>query len=158
VDAVIGLDLLRSQSFSIDFRRKAVTFGPIAGEPSGVTMKSDPLYLTVEVLIEDRPARVIVDTGVRGLLLYEDRLLLHALKVQYGTELIGFSIGGALQSKVAMLPGIRLGSTNIDGRVLLTPAPADTVLPGIAGFFGVSSLKARRIDFDFEHGTLRWQK
>jgi gag-polyprotein putative aspartyl protease len=153
VDAVIGLDLLRQRSFSIDFRSKTVTFGPIEGESSGVPMKSDAACLSVEVKIEDRPVPVIVDTGIRGLLLYEGRLRQQPAL----SKLTAFSIGGALQSKLAMLRA-RLGSTDIDPRVLLVPAPADSVLSGLDGFLGVSSLEARRVDFDFEHGTLRWKK
>jgi predicted aspartyl protease len=152
VDAVIGLDLLRQQSFSIDFRRKTVTFGAIEGESFGVPMKSDAVCLSVEARIEDFPVRVIVDTGIRGLLLYEGRIRQHAMR-----ELTAFSIGGALQSKLAMLK-VRLGSTDIDPRALLVPAPADKVLSGIDGFFGVASLRARRVDFDFEHGVLRWKR
>ena len=115
-------------------------------------MKSDAVCLTVEVRIEDRTVPVIVDTGIRGLLLYEDRMRQRAFR-----ELTAFSIGGLLQSKLATLK-VRLGPTDIDPRVLLVPAPADGVLSEIDGFFGVSSLHARRVDFDFEHGVLRWKK
>jgi hypothetical protein len=70
-------------------------------------------------------------------------------------KLTAFSMGGELQSKLTMIK-VRLGPTDIDPRVRLVPAPADGVLPGIGGFFGVSSLRARRVDF--EHGVLRWKK
>jgi predicted aspartyl protease len=152
VDAVIGLDVLRRQSFSINFRDRKVTFGTSEAESYGVPMKSDAVCLSVEVGIEDRLVPVIVDTGIRGLLLYEDRLRARAVR-----ELIAFSIGGTLQSKLAMVK-VRLGPTDIDPRVLLVPAPTDNVLSGIGGFFGVASLQARRVGFDFEHGVLYWKK
>jgi hypothetical protein len=51
-----------------------------------------------------------------------------------------------------------LSRDHVNPRVLLVPAPADRVLSGIGGFLDVASLQARRLDFDVEHGTLRWKK
>jgi hypothetical protein len=51
---------------------------------------------------------------------------------------------------------LQLGGREIDHTVFLTHSPAKGELDGIDGFLGLTALKARRINFDFETNTLSW--
>jgi hypothetical protein len=150
------MDLLRAQNFSIDYRQKQLIFGESDIGPNQVIMNSDPLCLSVEMTVADRPVRVIVDTGVQSVVLYKDRLLRHGISYKAGIETMGVSLGGHVRSKQATMPRLRVGTFDIDRKVFLTESPGEKFLPGIEGFLGPTVLKARRVHFNFEKNTLSW--
>jgi len=157
VDAVIGLDLLRLSSFSIDYDARKVFFGPV-DTASGVPMNSDPVCLSVQLAVGDSQVRLVVDTGAQGLVLYEDRVVNRVPQVRIGGETAGTTMGGWVLSKRGVITRARLGTTDLDGTVFLVKAPPNNVLPGIDGYLGTAALKARRLDFNFETNTLAWKR
>jgi predicted aspartyl protease len=157
VDTVIGLDLLRLSSFSIDYDVRQIFFGPV-NRASGVPMNSDPLCLNVQLAVEDGWLRLVVDTGAQALVLYESRVLGRIGQFSVVGETDGSSLGGHVHAKRATLARARLGTTDLDKSVFLVKAPPENVLPGIDGYLGTDTLKARRIDFNFETNTLAWKR
>ncbi len=157
VDAVIGLDLLRLSSFSIDYDVRKIFFGPV-NRASGVPMNSDPLCLSVQLAVGDGWLRFVVDTGAQALVLYEERVLGRIGQFSIAGETDGSSVGGYVHAKRATLARVRLGTTDLDKAAFLVKAPPENILPGIDGYFGTGTLKARRIDFNFETNTLAWER
>jgi hypothetical protein len=157
VDAVIGLDLLRLSSFSIDYDARKVFFGPI-DRTGGVPMNSGPICLSVRLQVGDSELQLLVDSGAPALVLYEDKLLDRVPQLRIEGELEGVSMGGFVHAKKAVLPRARLGTTDLNGTVFLVKAPSGNVLSGIDGYLGTAVLKARRIDFNFETKTLAWRR
>lgn len=157
VDAVIGLDLLRLSSFSIDFDAHRVTFGPV-NTPSGVPLDIGDFCMTVQIMIGDSKVRVLVDTGAQALVLYEDRVAgrLPLLKIQRETS--GVSMAGLVHSKQAFIPNAKLGSTNLEATVFLVNSPSGSFLADVDGYLGAAALKAHRLDFNFETNTLAWKR
>jgi len=133
VDAVIGLDLLRLSSFSIDYDARKVFFGPIE-TTGGVPMSTDPICLSVRLLVGDSELQLLVDSGAPALVLYEDRLLNRIPQLRIEGELDGVSMGGFVHAKKAVLPNARLGTTDLDRTVFLVKLPSDNVLSGIDGY------------------------
>ena len=156
VDVLVGLDVLQTQSFSVDYSRKEIILETADAGPNKIPMKSEPLCLTVEIFVADRPLRVVVDTGVQSLVLYEDRLMDRGIMYTLGVETVGISPGGHVSSRMATLPRLRVGTRDIDRKVFLTRSPSQKILPGIQGFLGPTSLQARRVHLDFEKNTLSW--
>jgi hypothetical protein len=157
IDAVIGLDVLRLSSFSIDYDARKIFFGPM-NTASGVPMISDPVCLSVQLVVGDNRLRLVVDTGAPALVLYEDRVLGRIGQLRIASEIDGSSMGGYVHAKRATLPRTRLGTTDLGRTVFLVKAPPANVLPGIDGYLGTDALKARRIDFNFETNTLAWKR
>jgi predicted aspartyl protease len=157
IDAVIGLDLLRLSSFSIDYDTHKVSFGPVA-TASGVPMNVDNICLTVDLLAGDSTVRLIVDTGAQTFIFYEDRVVSRLPQLRIGGEIAGKGLAGSVTSKRGFIPKARLGTTDLGGEVFFVKAPSANVLPGIDGYFGTAVLKAHRIDFDFETNTFAWTK
>lgn len=156
VDALIGMDLLRLNNLTIDNDGKKVLFDPLDQAASEAAIKTDPVCLTAEVLLQNHPVRLIVDTGLEGMLLYEERVLKRVpeLRIVGKTEL---NIGQRFRAKQLIIPSARLGSVEIDDKVWLVEAPPENILSGIDGFLGTSSLRARWIKFNFAMNTLSWQ-
>ena len=157
IDAVIGLDMLRLTSFSIDYGARKVFFGPME-TPSGVPMNSDSVCLSVQLLVGPNKLRLLIDTAAPALVLYEDRVAARLPGLRVENESYGTSMGGWVPSRRGFIPKASLGTTDLDRTVFLVKAPPDNVLPGIDGYLGAAALKARRLDFNFETNTLAWKK
>lgn len=159
VDGVIGLDLLRRQSFLLDYARKRVVFGTMATSGMhAVPMRLDAKSASVHVSLDARPVWMVADTGARGIVFYEDTI--KDLPVNYRVESRSdrVSLGGPLESRVAIVPRLRLGGQNLDTEVVLISAPGATRLSGVSGYLGLASLEARQVAFNFETNQLLWRK
>src|SRR5580765_8365745 len=119
-------------------------------------MSLEQSYLTVEVRMLDRPMRLLVDTGVRTILLYRDRLGERLQGVEIEQQITGASLSGVALFEVGTLPRVLLNGTDLERRaVLLRKSPAG-LLPGVGGYLSLRSLRARRFCFDFEKNLLSW--
>ncbi len=157
VDGLIGLDVLRLRSFSIDFGRRKITFGSPRVLRSSIAMERDQLYLAVEVRMLGRPMRLLVDTGVRTILLYRDRMGERLPNVKIERQIRGASLSGGASLEVVTLPRVLLNGTELERRaVLLRNSPAG-FLPEIDGYLSLTALRARRFNFDFERNLLSWE-
>ena len=154
VDVIIGMDLLRMRNFAIDYDSRKVLFSPPDHAGFGPAPESNPLFFTVKILIQEHPVNLVVDSGIEGVLLYENRLLENVpnLKIEGRTK--PTRLGRRLRAKWATLPSLRIGTTNGDTRVLLMNGPPADILRGIDGYIGTASLGARRIAFNFTTKTL----
>jgi predicted aspartyl protease len=156
-DAIIGMDLLKLSNVTIDFDARKIIFHPTAQKVYSVP--GDPLAncLIVELQVQGRPVRLIVDTGLPGLVLYEERLRKHVPGLRTAGQVTDVTMGGRVQAKQATIPDILFGGTNRDFSVLLVPSPTPEMLPGIDGIVGIAALHARRVHFDFEGKALSWE-
>jgi Aspartyl protease len=154
VDVIVGMDLLGLSNFAIDYDSRKVLFSPPDHAGFGPVLESNPLFFTVKILIQDHPVNLVVDSGIEGVLLYENRLLENVpnLKIEGRTKPTG--LGSRLQAKWATLPNLHIGTTNGETRVLLMNSPPAHILRGIDGYIGTASLGARRIAFNFTTKTL----
>jgi len=157
VDSVIGLDLLRLSSFSIDYSARRITFSPVTSALS-VPMDVDNICLTVQLKVGNSHLRLLVDTGAQALVLYEDRVSGRLPQLVTEGEASGRSMSGWVRSKRGFIPDVRLGSAGLDGTVFLVKTPHGTFLADVDGYFGVAALKARQINFNFETNTLSWKR
>jgi hypothetical protein len=156
LDGVIGLDVLRLRSFGIDFGRRKLTFGVPRLLRSSVALEMDQSYF-VEVRMLDLSVRLFVDTGVRTILLYRDRMGERLPNVKIEQQIHGASLSGGASLEVVTLPPAQLNGTQLQRRaVLLRNSPAG-FLPGVDGYLSLAALGAWRVSFDFERSLLSWE-
>ncbi len=129
-DALIGTDLLTLNNFSIDYDAKKILFTP--SERSTRSASLNPVGLILELDVQGQQVDVLVDTGVEGVVLFENRLRsrMPPLRMIEGTTEV--TVGG-IHAKSAILPDAHLGPNSINPRVLLVKDPPANVLPGIDG-------------------------
>lgn len=156
-DAIIGMDLLQLSNFTIDFGAGHLIFDPDA--PRTYLAGGDPMTkcLIVELQIQGRPVHMIVDTGLQGILLYEERLRRSVPGLRTSGSIKNATMGGRVPAKQATLPDVVLGHRNRELPVVFLPAPTEDALPGIDGIVGVAALQAHRVHFDFSSKTLTWE-
>ena len=155
VDAIIGMDLLRSsQSLIIDYRKMVLTFR--TSDARGPWKPQDARVLTVQLSVQGQSVHLIIDTGCQSMLLYTDRLHKHMPGVKL-TDRIAEVREGRLRGEKALLSGILLGPDESLASVFLLPKAPDSLPTDIDGYLGLSILHAQTIELNFASNRLRWQ-
>jgi predicted aspartyl protease len=118
MDAVIGLDLLSmSKRFRIDYVARRVLLQTAGGARHGDLRQEKPKCFVVQVLVHGGPVRLVVDTGMEGILLYEDRVRKQVPRLRLLNEINGVR-AGRLQMKRAKLPGVDWGNGEKEPRFI----------------------------------------
>jgi predicted aspartyl protease len=153
-DGIIGLDVLsRARKIGIDYERRRVSIE--LGERCGNRPSAMKAFL-VTVAIQGVPMRLLVDTGLRYVLLYKDRLSSAIPHLRTEGEPRD-AVFGRLHATQVNLPGVQGLRPEVVTPVFLIASPGKTELGGFDGFLGPASLHAKRLEIDFEAMTLRWQ-
>jgi predicted aspartyl protease len=155
-DAVIGMDLLRLNDFTLDYAAGRLLFD--AGPAREYLAGGDPIAkcLILELEVQGHPVHLIVDTGSPNVMMYEERLRKSVPGLRTTGSIQGASMG-RVRVKQAALPDVVLGTRKGEIPVVFLPAPAENVLPAIDGVAGVAALHAHRVHFDFSRKTLSWE-
>lgn len=180
IDAIVGLDVLGHEGFSIDYRARQILFG--ASDAADWVAGFDPRLpqVIVELQIDAHPVRLLVDTGAKYFILFarkNSEPLPHdagavgpmtaltpaempapapAQQKQPKTDPTIVTFGGDVRLEPVLLSHVRLGALQLsDQPAYLSPFDAGAPL-GFDGVLGVAALHVQRIDFDFEHGRLGW--
>jgi predicted aspartyl protease len=157
VDAVIGLDVLKRTSLTIDFARHEILFGQARRLREAVPLGSSDTYLSVEIRIEGQPFKLILDSGVPSILLYRDRLgdrTPHFLSVR---TVAAASLGGSTVLTLVKLPPVKLGTRNLDARAAVAERSPAGSLVGVDGYLSLAALHAALCSIDLEQKILSWQ-
>jgi len=154
VDAVIGLDLLsKFQSIQIAYQARTIRFR-VHGNSLRVALPRANSFL-VSVQVQNRRARLLLDTGLQGVLLYEERLRNRLPDIeQTGRTQVRI---GPLSGHRVFLPGLQIGSEESKIPVYLIAGRTDAVPSDIDGYLGPRALNPQWVELDFEHMIMRWQ-
>lgn len=154
IDAVVGLDVLGQNSFRIDYENKVIIFGPIEASAASVPFGSGPPLVTVPMMVDNKPVRVLVDTGTDGLILFRDHLAGWDARLSSGSAQISDLAGGAslpmIQASETRVGDIEMGARNVyiaDGHNCCR----------FDGLLGIAAPRVKEIGFDFEHNLITWQ-
>ena len=158
IDALIGLDILGRSNFSLDFGTKCLRFGTLpAADDLWSELVGTVDYPVVEVELNGVPVRLMVDTGVNHLILFESKTRGVFANDRLSVEKVSSTIGGIVPLKEVEPPMARLGNTPVTvASVLVLETPENLALP-IDGLLGVAALKPLRVDFNFERRAIGWK-
>ncbi len=157
IDAIVGLDLLQQNNLTFDYKAHRVVFDHINHTNRGTAARPGNGCLTVDLQLQDHPLHLILDTGLDGIILFEDRVRAKVPGLRMGNVIEGVTIGRRINAKEATVPGMSLGPIKVDGRVLLLKGPSENKLDGIDGFLGVASFRAERISLNFVTKMISWE-
>jgi len=159
IDAILGLDILgRCKAIEIDYAAREIRFtSPWPASGSGRESTDAPrggvvgggagVPFFVPATLQGRMIRLLVDTGVQGIVLSEDRLLAHVGK--WKTEETIPARMGFLR-----IAQVRLRSLWIDSFQIVAPVSifhGNSAFPEyMDGVLGPRALNARRIALDFD--------
>lgn len=98
---------------------------------------------------------MIADTGMRGAMFYEPQL--EAISCRRQAYISGRGVGGNVESKIALVPRLRIATQDLDRQVYVVHSPNSPLLDGIGGYLGIASLHAKQVTFDLARRVLSWQ-
>lgn len=146
IDGLIGLDFLsQSTAFTIDYQAKTVSFDLAEGKG----YRPGPIgCLLMQLNIQGLPVDLVVDTGLPGIVLYQNKLRARfpGLRVSENVKPVRM---GSLHVASVRLPDVRLNGAAADRNVYLINEDKMGAVPGIDGGIGPIALNARELKFDF---------
>jgi hypothetical protein len=159
IDAVVGLDVLTLSSFEIDYRARKIRFGPAAPLGSAADLKVVWPFLTVQMGVQGVPVRLLVDTGSRDLILFEQRVRGRLPGLIVTGEKVLYHASGESHLKQVRPSVTAPGQSQWRSHpAYLLDASTEAYPPDIDGVLGVLSLGVKRVRFDFEHNTLSYER
>ena len=156
-DGILGMDVLGLMNFTIDYKRSRVTIGQFGALSHRTRLETTGDFPLVNVEVGRRRVRLVVDTGADGMLVFATPGGRSPADREEGAvEALG--LWGSTR-----LPGIHVMKFRI-ADVQLRPksvALADAASAGKAydadGLFGVRTLNASLVSFDFIRRELSWE-
>lgn len=159
IDAIVGLDILAAETFTIDYETKEIIFGDIDPLPFALPFNTRPPTLTLQLQVEGEAVPLLLDTGAKDVLLFECSLQGHGRALAtIGEKLSSSSQGKAFYVQEARLSAVHLGAAELRAmRVLVVPGKQSCGW-GFAGVLGMSALGFRQIAFDFQRDLFSFRK
>jgi Aspartyl protease len=157
IDAVVGLDVLGKTSFSINYRTKRLRFGPVDRTRSTVSFETDPSLITVEVRLDGRTVRLLVDTGASALMLFQSRIG-NLVSPAAGRLAKATNVGGDFQRQAVLIPEMRLGKENLGPQRGFLVADQIDYGRDFDGVLSMRGLHLEEIGFDFKNHQFSWKK
>jgi predicted aspartyl protease len=155
VDGIIGMDLLRTANFTVDYDARHIIFHSAEPGSSG-TAHAPVIGCPVVVLyVQGQPLRLVLDTGVDEVVFFQGRVLKSVPGLSVAIPR-GVTWGRRIRARQIVVPGVGIGNTHMEVSALLIDSPPSNLLPGIDGLIGIKALKATRVNFDFPERTLSW--
>lgn len=152
LDAIIGMDILGRESFSIDFSGKALQFGAPIAVPHRIPFVRNQVLPVIRVAVDGTPVHLIVDTGASHVALFGFAggrpLVLKEDAVQ---------LGGKATVKAVLLEYLQIGSWRKAHVVALVMDRTAVESTGADGVLGLPALGASVVQFDFNSDELGWK-
>jgi Aspartyl protease len=109
----------------------------------------------VPIVLDGRELWMIADTGMRAAMFYEPQL--EAATYLRRAPISGRSVGGNVESQIALVRRLSIGTQDLDRQVYVVQPANSSLLEGIAGYLGIASLNAKQVSFDLTRHLLSWQ-
>ena len=156
IDAVVGLDVLKASSFTIDYEDRRIVFGPAPQYRNWVPFADGPPMITVKIEIDGETKRLLVDTGAEGLFLFRGQDRKDA-RSQTAALRNGSHVSLTRNRQQVEIPDVRLGSLRRTKQAAYVVDTKDPSLRGFDGLLGMPALGIMEVVFDFEQERLGWK-
>lgn len=160
IDAIVGLDMLKRQTFSIDYKYRRIVPG-LSGRtrhvlPAEIYIRGGAPYWVLPVTLGGQTLRVLLDTGANDLALFTGRGGRHVADTASGS-IRPAKITGEIETR-AMQPLLMvMGDASFQKQLAVEMEnPREAALPEIDGVLGPTTLGITRVEFDWEHMCVRW--
>lgn len=153
-DVLIGMDLLRQQSFLIDYKARQIKFGPVPHLSHSAPLIPAEGLLLVQALVGKKLLRLQVDTGFNAILIYGGRVQsFQDRQMNSQTE----SFGQRSNAQPASLPHLQIGNwsgTQVPAAVT-DDEPSGVV--GFEGLLGPTAIGVRKFAIDLDQLIISWE-
>jgi predicted aspartyl protease len=159
IDAIIGLDILESFPFQIDYEQMRVTFGAIPSLAESASMDAIPLLPVVSLDFNGFKSLLLIDTGAIKTVLFSEKLRGPSYGWRFlGTETWADSLGGITKARKVVIQGAAISSGRGFQEVYVIHAPLHDPLPMVNGILSPVAFGIRQIGFDFDRHIVTWTR
>jgi len=157
VGGIVGLDVLRNLSFTIDYQTRRMEFGAIRDLPSCAPFETDTPLVSVRMASHSQSFRVVIDTGGPDLMFFKSRVT-DAVKFRdIGSEQVRDQ-AESFERRRVLVPDMYLGDERLGAQIGFVVN--DRVDEGdyFDAVLGVRGAHFRKIAFDFKHRKFCWDR
>ena len=157
VDAIVGLDVLRKSSFTINYRTNEMIFGPVESLHFSAPFETDTPVVTIRMQSLHQQFLLVVDSGGPDLMLLQSRILAAPVFESLGMEKVS-DVSGSFQRKKVRIPDVYLGKEYIGSQIAFILEDRKDEGDNFDGVLGVRGAKFQKIAFDFPNRTFSWDR
>src|SRR5215471_11703790 len=153
IDGIIGLDVLRfCQRVRINFDQRILTLS--FGRANSRKDADETQAFLVELNVQGQQLRLILDSGLRDVVLFRNRIRNNAPHLKLGKKSwVGHE--GWMEGRFTQLKGIRVGSKESEALAFVIPNAPQALPANIDGFLGIRALNSSLVELNFEVRSLR---
>jgi hypothetical protein len=156
VAGIVGLDVLRKSSFTINYRTKEMLFGPVEKLTFSAPFDTDTPLATVRMGFQARQLRLVIDTGGSDLMLFQSRMPDSTILQTLGTEKTA-NVSGTFPLRRVRIPEVYLGEEAVGAQIAFVVDDQKDDGDNFNGALGIRGPQFWKIAFDFEHRRFRWE-
>lgn len=157
IHAIVGLDLFANRSFTIDYQRRRLIFGP-AELAFTAPFETGAPFVTLSVRAGRETLRLLVDTGTPGLMLFQSRLHGRGLRVRHQGVTESRNLAGWFRLDRVTVDELRLGDSQLHSMPAVVANDKADWGRTFDGLLGPAALGLKQLSFDFERGTVGWTR
>jgi hypothetical protein len=157
VDVIVGLDVLRKSSFTINYRTSEMIFGPIERLHFSAPFETDTPVVTIRMQSLHQQFRLVLDTGGPDLMLLQSRLLAMPPFESLGMENVS-DVSGSFHRKKVRIPDVYFGKEKIGSQIAFILEDRKDEGDNFDGVLGVRGAKFQKVAFDFPNRTFSWDR